>query len=352
MALAQLVADDFRCLRHVELALAPRLNLVWGENGAGKTSILEAAFLLGRGRSFRTRLSERLIRQGADRLVVFGRTDTVPEHAAGIEVSKEGGTRGRLDGRNVESLAELSAAVSVQVIDPEIHKLIEQGPERRRRWLDWLVFHVEPEFGGTWSRYTRCLRQRNAALRSQGHSTAAWDAELIATGVELAEARTRVLDRLRPFWDVTAAQLSSLAPSMSMSRGWAQEMSFAEALSGAAERDRQRGSTTVGPHRMDLHLRVHGKPARDVLSRGQQKLVAASMVIAQLKLLRQELELRPLLLLDDPAAELDDSRLEAFVAEIAALDCQMLVTSLRSETRLFGTPDRVFHVEQGSLERV
>ncbi len=352
MALAQLVADDFRCLRHVELELSPGLNLVWGENGAGKTSILEAAFLLGRGRSFRTRLSERLIRQGADRLIVFGRTDTVPEHAAGIEVSKEGGTRGRLDGRNVESLAELSSAVSVQVIDPEIHKLIEQGPERRRRWLDWLVFHVEPEFGATWSRYTRCLRQRNAAIRAQSSSTAAWDAELTVTGDELAAARTRVLERLRPFWEQTAGRLSSVSPSLSMSRGWAQDMTLAEALAGAAERDRQRGSTTVGPHRMDLHMRVHGKSARDVLSRGQQKLVAASMVIAQLKLLSQELELRPLLLLDDPAAELDDGRLEAFVAEIAALDCQMLVTSLRSETRLFGTPDRVFHVEQGSLERV
>ncbi|MCB1625188.1 MAG: DNA replication/repair protein RecF [Pseudomonadales bacterium] len=352
MALEQLVVDDFRCLQHVELELSPKLNLVWGENGAGKTSILEAAFVLGRGRSFRTRLSERLIRQGAERFVVFGRTDGTPSQSVGIEVSKLGGARARLDGRNLESLSELSAAVSVQAIDPEIHKLIEQGPERRRRWLDWLVFHVEPNFGSVWTRYSRCLRQRNAALRSHSATASVWDPELISLGNLLADARSRVLERLRPFWEQTVVALSGLDPTMSMTRGWAHDLTLDDALAAAGERDRIRGSSSVGPHRMDIHLRLHGKVARDVLSRGQQKLVAASMVIAQLKLLNWELGLRPLLLLDDPAAELDDQRLRHFVSEIGALNCQMLITSLRSETQLFGVPDRVFHVEHGAVERV
>lgn len=352
MALAQLVIDDFRCLHHAELELSPSLNLIWGENGVGKTSILEAAYVLGRGRSFRTRLSDRLIRQGEDRFVVFGRTDSEPPHAAGMEVSKENGTRARLDGRNLDSLAELAAAISAQVIDPEIHKLIEQGPERRRRWLDWLVFHVEPDFGAVWSRYTRCLRQRNAALRVGSTIMQAWDPELIATGQHLADARTRVLERLRPFWQQTVESLSGLQPALSMSRGWAQDEEFDSALRLAIERDRVRGSTTVGPHRMDIHLRLHGKAARDVLSRGQQKLVAASMVLAQIKLLTAELGIRPLLLLDDPAAELDSNRLALFVAEIRALNCQLLMTSLQAEASLLGTPDRVFHVKQGGVKRV
>src|ERR1700761_5642895 len=126
MSLIELTVDDVRCLQHVELSLHPRLNLIWGSNGSGKTSLLEAIFLLGRGRSFRTRNSERLIRQGQQKLVVFGRTDEagVVPHALGIQVarggtsgeSKLGGTLARIDGVAAKSLTELSEAFPVQVI--------------------------------------------------------------------------------------------------------------------------------------------------------------------------------------------------------------------------------------------
>ena len=147
----------------------------------GKTSILEAIFLLGRGRSFRTRSSEKLIRHGQHSLTVFGRTDEQPPGTAGVEVSKDG-TRARLNGRDADSLLALSSVLPVQSIDPEIHKLIDQGPERRRRWLDWLVFHVEPTFGGHWSRYQRALKQRNAVLRTRGGDASIWDPALIEHG--------------------------------------------------------------------------------------------------------------------------------------------------------------------------
>src|SRR5262245_13573074 len=174
MSLAELRIENLRCVESAALEFSPELTLITGENGAGKTSILEAVFLLGRGRSFRTRTNERLIRHGQSALTVFGRTHSDPPSAAGIEVSTEG-TRARINGRNAESLLELSGILPVQVIDPEIHKLIEQGPERRRRWLDWLVFHVEPNFVGHWSRYQRALKQRNAALKAGARDVAVWD---------------------------------------------------------------------------------------------------------------------------------------------------------------------------------
>src|SRR3954464_8285768 len=130
MSLAELRIENLRCIELASLAFSPELNLIAGENGAGKTSILEAVFLLGRGRSFRTRTTERLIRHGQPTLTVFGRTHGPPDHAAGVEVSKAG-TRARVDGENIQTLLQLSGILPVQAIDPEIHKLIEQGPERR-----------------------------------------------------------------------------------------------------------------------------------------------------------------------------------------------------------------------------
>ena len=143
MSLVELRIENVRCVESATLEFAPELNLIAGENGAGKTSILEAIFLLGRGRSFRTRSSERLIRYGQSRLTVFGRTDDSPPRQAGIEISADGGTRARINGENAHSLLELSSVGPVQAIDPEIHKLVDQGPERRRRWLDWLADSAE-----------------------------------------------------------------------------------------------------------------------------------------------------------------------------------------------------------------
>src|SRR6476619_3442142 len=179
MSLAELRIENLRCVESAALEFSPELNLIAGENGAGKTSILEAIFLLGRGRSFRTRSSEKLIRHHQPALTVFGRTDDAPPRQAGIEISADGGTRARINGENARSLLELSGVLPVQAIDPEIHKLIDQGPERRRRWLDWLVFHVEPTFVGNWARYNRALKQRNAALRTSAPVIDAWDAELV-----------------------------------------------------------------------------------------------------------------------------------------------------------------------------
>ena len=131
MSLAEIAVSNLRCVEHAELALHPGHNLIWGGNGSGKTSLLEAIFLLGRGRSFRTRNSERLIGHGKERLVVFGRTAGALEQTLGIQVSRAGGTLARIGGTATGSLAELSQAFAVQVIDPGVHKLVEEGGHRK-----------------------------------------------------------------------------------------------------------------------------------------------------------------------------------------------------------------------------
>jgi DNA replication and repair protein RecF len=357
MILTEMTVDRLRCVEHAELSLHAGRNLIWGSNGSGKTSLLEGVFLLGRGRSFRTRNSERLIRHGEDRLVVFGRTQAGGQdeygmaHAVGLEVDRREGTRARVDGGAVGSLAELSRVFPVQVIDPEIHKLIEEGGRRRRRWLDWAVFHVEPRFGDWWMRFARALRQRNEALRTGG-VTQPWDVEAVALGERISKARQAVVDQTQPYWREVIAGLDCPAGELQYFRGWGAQHSLAEALEVSRRRDQVRGLTHVGPHRADVVIRVAGKPAREVLSRGQQKLMAVALTLAQLRLLKRASGTTPTLLLDDPAAELDAGHLGHFVRQIALLGCQLVVTALQPETTAWGAPDRMFHVEQGRVAPV
>jgi DNA replication and repair protein RecF len=351
MALAELRVENLRCIESAVLELSPQVNLIAGPNGSGKTSILEAIYLLGRGRSFRTRNSEKLIRHTQAGLTVFGSSDSHPPQVAGIEVTKER-TRARLNGRDAESLLALSSAFPVQAIDPEIHKLVDQGPERRRRWLDWLVFHVEPTFGSRWARYQRALKQRNAALKTNRHDFAVWDAALIEHGEALDAARRTALVRLEPYLAALWTRFSGLDVNVSFHSGWGQDHALADALRGAAARDLERGTTTLGPHRADVILRTKGRSARETLSRGQQKLTAVAMIVAQVKLMRAELDVGATLLLDDPAAELDTKNLRLLFDELASLNCQMIATSLSPEIALFQAPKAMFHVEQGRVLKV
>jgi DNA replication and repair protein RecF len=215
---------------------------------------------------------------------------------------------------------------------------------------------VEHGFVEVWANYTRTLKQRNAALKrllaagaAGSPQLAAWDIELSQLGERLAQSRRRMLEALQPHWQEIVQTLSGLKLELVYFQGWARDSSLATALETSRERDLARGSTHAGPHRGDVLLKLHGKLARDSLSRGQQKLVAVAMILAQLRLLTQLLPQPPVLLLDDPAAELDPERLSHFIAEVAPLRCQLVMTSLTVEGHPFGPPDRMFHVEQGQV---
>src|SRR5208283_5507890 len=164
MSLWRMQVTDFRCLHQAEVEYDPKFTLVSGPNASGKTTLLEAIYVLGRGRSFRTRRLDHLIRTGCERLIVVGEVEIPGRVMLGIEGSKAG-MRAKIGGDRASSLAELATAFPVQIIDPEVHRLIEEGPSRRRRFLDWGVFHVEHGFVDQWQSYHQVLRQRNAALR-------------------------------------------------------------------------------------------------------------------------------------------------------------------------------------------
>jgi DNA replication and repair protein RecF len=354
MSLRRMQVTDFRCLHQGDIEFDSQFTLISGPNASGKTSVLEAIYVLGRGRSFRTRRLEHLIRSGTDRLIVFGETDDAARRVTlGVEASAQG-VRARLGGQRVESLADLAAALPVQIIDPEVHRLIEEGPSRRRRFLDWGVFHVEPSFVGHWQKYHQVLRQRNAALRS-GQSfplVSAWDAELVRYAELLTAARSHYVDLLGPIAKQVAAHLLGMDLSLGYRAGWLRDLEFSQALERSGRHDQELGSTQVGPQRAELTIKLDGVLARDRISRGQQKLLAAVLLIAQIKLFKNDAATRPVLLLDDPAAELDADRLAAFIAEVRAQPLQLVVTTLSRELTefgAFGRPGRRYRLDQGSV---
>ena len=350
MSLAALRLEHLRCLPRAALELHPRLNLISGDNGSGKTSLLEAIYLLGRGRSFRTRHTTQLIRHGTERLWVHGRTEPEPGHSLGVECSRDDRLQIRIDREPAASRVELSQLFPVQIIDPGIHRLVEEGPAQRRRWFDWAMFHVEPDFMRHWQGYTRALRQRNAALQTGGELTP-WDTELARLGELLTTGRARLLEELQPYWSAARKSLGTVDASLGFFQGWSR-LTLCDSLRAHAGRDRERGLTGVGPHRFDILLRTEGRAAREIVSRGQQKLLGVAMAIAMTRYLAERADRPSTLLLDDPAAELDAERSAALLETIRSLETQLVVTSLEADDRRFGVPEAVFHVEHGTVKQL
>jgi len=350
--LAELRLEHVRCLSRAELTLHPRLNLITGANGAGKTSLLEAVYLLGRGRSFRTRHTEQLIQGGTEGLWVAAGLVAGAAVRMDLQCHKRDGVVARIDGRPVTSFAELSEVLPVQVIEPGIHRLIEEGPARRR-WLDWAVFHVEPGFVGQWQGYMRSLRQRNAALRGAGEGDPLpWEVQLAGLGEALTAARARVLEAVQPYLQEMLDALDAAPATWGFEPGWPSAVPLGTQLARQRERDRQRGYTGPGPHRFDVAIRMGGRPAREVISRGQQKVLGAAMTVALAHYLARAAGRPPTLLLDDPAAELDAAHTERLMSAVLALGSQCVVTVLKPESLPAAMPDRVFHVEHGGVKQL
>ncbi|MEL7449201.1 MAG: DNA replication/repair protein RecF [Pseudomonadota bacterium] len=352
--LTLLEARNFRCLDHVRLEPHPHLNLIEGRNASGKTSLLEAIFILGRGRSFRTARASAVVQDGTDGFTVFGRIEE-NERSQAIGVQFAGGkTIGRIAGENIDSLAQLAEALPVQVVDPEVHDLVEEGPGERRRFLDWGVFHVEPRFLEVWRQYQRGLRQRNAGLR-QGltpDALSVWEQQMIAAALEVDRMRRAYLDLLVPVVEAMGERLLETALTVKYQPGWPVAKEYAQALNDNRARDSELGSTSVGPHRANVVLQLDNRTARSRASRGQQKLLGAALVLAQFQLLQQEEGRGGVMLLDDPSAELDKYSLERFLSAARALGIQLFVTALNPKMLPIDDWPATFHVEQGKVHKV
>ena len=357
MRITRLTIDGLRNLKRGELAPGPGLNVLVGPNGAGKTSVLEALHLLAYGRSFRGRVRDGLIQTGRDALEVFAEWEE-PEgrvRRAGLRHAGQTWT-GRLDGASVNQLGELCMALAALTFEPGSHALVSGGGDTRRRYLDWGLFHVEPDFLPLWRRYGRALKQRNALLklRAGADQFEVWDQELAEAGEALTARRERYLDSLQAPLQAASNELSPALgeAGFAFQPGWRREqLPLADALLLARERDLATGFTSVGPHRADWRIEHARRPGLEALSRGQGKLTALAALLAQAEDFASRRGQWPLVLLDDLASELDLPHQQRLLQRLRTSQAQVFITGTQVPGPLATSSAMLFHVEHGRVEQ-
>jgi len=352
--------DNFRNIETASLEPHPQINFFIGPNGAGKTSVLESLVVMAKGRSFRSGSHKDLIGPAQKQFQLHCQLDYQGKtHHLGVERSASK-WRGRLDGEDVKQRAELARLLPHICIDPDSHLLIDGGPEKRRRYLDWTVFHVKPDFLSIWVRHFRALKQRNALLkqpetRQSQDILTALDQQLGETAKQINELRYLAFDQLQPFILDVLAEISPGFPPISLqySRGWSGG-DYAEYLLANRHRDAEAGQTLGGPHRANIECLTGKQKSRDILSRGQQKALSCAMLVAQAEhLLKSHLE--PIFLLDDPESEFDGGALARLFGRVSRHNKQIWITSVSAEL-----PERpglannyaVFHVKHGRFRKM
>ena len=294
------------------------------------------------------------MRHGCEAFVVVGKADTGSRVMSLGVRNGSGGLEVHADGEKQGSAVALAEALPLQVIDPDVHELVAGGPEMRRRYIDWIAFHVEHPFLEQWRRFRRALKQRNAALRdgASRKSLASWDRELGELGGSVDATRRRMVELVGPVLAAFGAELLGSRVVLDYRQGWPADVSLSDALAGSAERDLQLASTQYGPHRADLVLSYDERRARKLVSRGQQKLLACALILAATAVVKTKLGKPLTLLLDDPAAELDGDAVGRLMSAVEGLGCQVIATTLDPGKALFSSPPTMFHVEHGVVRAV
>jgi len=357
--LQQLTVRHLRNLEGAALSLDARHNVLYGRNGSGKTSVLEAVYMLGAAKSFRAKHLRQVVRRDERGLKLQAsviRSGQAPVTLA-VEHS-EGRTTLQANGSPVARASELAHYLPVLLVNTDSHHIVAGGPIQRRRLLDWGVFHVEHGYAAVLSRYQHALKQRNSALQAgpaagvPGHI---WNQELAQCAIAVDQARERYftlwLPWVRHYLD---GFLSQLPISVKYQRGWPEEEAYLQTLERAAGEDRRFGYTRYGPHRANIHLSLNGVPAEQNVSRGQQKLLVMALAFAQAAVLNEQRDDPCVVLIDDLAAELDAAHRQLAMQLLDELGGQSILAVTEPELlTAAGLPaPKMFHVEHGAVQEV
>ncbi|MEO1080837.1 MAG: DNA replication/repair protein RecF [Pseudomonadota bacterium] len=353
-----LAVSDFRNLSQVRLERLSRHNVIFGKNGSGKTSLLEAAHILGTARSFRGGKARSQVQYGKECYVIHG----IGSHASlGVQRGVKGEVLLRVAGETVRSASRLADELPLLVINSASFELLLGEPAQRRRLMDWGVFHVEQAERQVFPKFQRALTQRNHLLRRGSINPVemeVWTSDLAKQGNSLAEARARFVSALQ---DSFIPILAGLAPeledvTLSYRRGWDSQASYIEVLERSATTDLDQGFTHAGPQRADIRVLVNGYLAAETLSRGQQKLLIIALKLAQGHLVSSA-GVPVTFLIDDLPSELDGDRCEKVCRRLAEMRAQTLITCIDPASMpvawlsAVGDTVELFHVEHGSVSR-
>lgn len=330
----QIKLDGFRCYDAVQLIFSERINLFYGDNGAGKTSVLEAIYWLSTGKSFRSKKNKVLINQHKSELVLFAELSdhqSPIKHSLGISFNKSNKKQIRLDKQSINNQSQVAHLLPVVSIDPDSYLFIDKTPQFRRSFLDWLVFHVKPEYLSIWSNTTRCQKQLNVLYKSkQQDLLPQWEQQYIQFATQLNELRQHVFNDLT---QSVSNKVKSFIPeitgfNLSFKQGWSEGLTLGELLEKERPKNLLYGSLFSGVHKMDIKCQVKQQPAQDLLSRGQKKLISIIFYFSFIELLAEKTGNDPLIVIDDMDAELDISKTKLLCDFIMQASNQVFISSV------------------------
>lgn len=353
MILEWLQLQNVRNLEPARLEPGPHLNIFTGRNASGKTSVLEALYLLARARSFRTPRIQEVIRHGEETLRVTGKFQHEKNGVVqtGLERA-HGQITIRRNGETVKTLSDQAQGLPLVLITQDSHTLLSGGPRVRRHWLDWAMFHVEPAYLDTWRAYYKALRQRNALLKQATQKRdlyRAWEEAMVESAYRLTGPRERFLQVLAAESSGDAGGLFPPDVQVKLYPGWNEARRLDEVLNDHREADRQGGYTRYGPHHADIRFTLGGKGLTSQFSRGQVKMYVTFLILAEARVLARQTAVTPLVLMDDFQAELDMEASTYLLTSLkqANLQAFLTTTALSPEDRAGG--HTMFHVEQGRI---
>ena len=359
MYIRSLELKNYRSYAECELRPCEGVTVLLGDNGQGKTNILEAVYLTCTGRSHRTRSDRELVRWGApmaDVKITTERRDG--RHDVRIQIPESGTKRVLVAEQPVSRSGELLGHVTGVLFSPEDLRTVKDGPAERRRFVDMALSQLRPAYYYAMQRYNRALKQRNELLRSCALNPSliatldSWDEQLAQASVPLRLHRQSYIARLNEEAGQTHRDIADEKETLKIAYRPNTDADtvegFLEALFGARENDLRRMTTSVGPHRDDVALLLDGKDVRAYGSQGQQRTAALSMRLAELTVMRDELDEWPVLMLDDVMSELDPGRRRRLVERLKGI--QTLVTCTDRDDLGGAEPGKICRVSGGKLE--